>query len=156
MCIFHYFVLLGFLVIRWVTISTRRTCICAASASTTPPIKRVEHASESNSWWRWCGYYKRSVDRSACGGFHWRIQTSVCSSDKAVDLRKSQVFRKPIARIDSNVNPRVWAVVEMPDIFGVLNETHPAEVVAALLTWKCTLVSDTTADVDLVRDLHVM
>ena len=76
----------------------------------------------------------RSVHRSVCGSFHWRIETSICFGDKAVDLRKSQVFRKPIARIDSNVNSRMRAVVEVPNVLGVLNETHPTEVVAALLT----------------------
>lgn len=75
-----------------------------------------------------------SVHRSTCGSSHWCIETSVCFSDEAIDLRESQVFGKPIARIDSNVNPRMRAVVEVPDVLGVLNETHPAEVVAALLT----------------------
>jgi len=119
---------------RCVTIDTRAACILAASASASAPVERVEHASESNSWWRWCGYYKRSVGRSVCGSFYWCIETSVCFGDETVDLRKSQVFRKPIARIDSNMNARMRAVFQVPNVLGVLNETHPAEVVAALLT----------------------
>jgi hypothetical protein len=54
--------------------------------------------------------------------------------DQIVNLRVGQVVGDPVPGFDSDVNSRMRTVVEVLNVLGIFDETHPAEVVVAFPT----------------------